>query len=728
MRINNIAIKDFKGIKGVEVQQLHGLDLILGENGTGKSTRLKAIQYAMLGYVPGEGELASAIYQSSSRSNDSMSVGMEFDGFKFTRSLIKKGNAVSQKIRIQDVDVATTKAEIELNEKVGRFPVMFDIGQFTGLSDDKKKAFIFEIAKSESVDEDSVMDAVKFGYFNIALSKDTVNAVLEYVMDAEYDLLDHKSKAHLFSELELKLPTADDPNSPYNRMIDNLEMSTFGSLQDYLNEIVTRIKDIASLARQQKKEADSASHELLDLKQSGGTTSQSLGELQKEHDEKSEYQSKTREKIATNNERIRSGEIRTQRIKELKGMLAEELELIDIKSGEDMIEKATNQTKSHTETVKKRSDHRLEMEKEAELARIELQDATREDKVAETNFDKVKNVKKGLTCPIDFTLDCPVDWIPRVKILSRIKAEGRERLAKATSDMNKVAEKLQKAVVEQEVGIKNELENAETIRHLVMELDKKKNQVEARESKKKRFEKELAEYEKAENVDEQTVAPEMLVNELAGLDTLLDKLKEELAIANRNKTMLVTINETVERGEIADATLQVCKDMEAGVKNVRDIFLTDQLAPITERINELLKLIDPTFEFQMITDGKAFHMGWNRRKHVFNEEKGDPLNGLNDTEKEFIPFSSLSGGEGVLFQTAFIGAILALKDIPCKVLCIEASEVGPTYMPSLLTGLAKMEGIDNILVAHCYFDKGDFTPMGASEQVKDWEKWTVTQL
>ena len=181
MRINSISIENFKGVKGSKVQTLHGLDLIIGENGSGKTTLLESIVYALLGYLPGagRGEKPQSVFADSARDN-SMTVGLQFDDYEFSRSLSLINGSVSQEIRIQGQLVATNKAEAEIAEKLGQYPVMFDIGKFTSLSDDLKKAFVFEIAKSDDVDRIAILKKIEERYYEIALPDGTPSSVLEF--------------------------------------------------------------------------------------------------------------------------------------------------------------------------------------------------------------------------------------------------------------------------------------------------------------------------------------------------------------------------------------------------------------------------------------------------------------------------------------------------------------------------------------------------------------------
>ncbi|WP_289135541.1 AAA family ATPase [uncultured Brevibacillus sp.] len=82
-KIQAISMENLKGT--IDKQLLTGKDIFIGRNGSGKTTRLQALQMSMLGYVPGNGKRAVDNYKFSSDDNE-MSVGLELEDFKFSRT------------------------------------------------------------------------------------------------------------------------------------------------------------------------------------------------------------------------------------------------------------------------------------------------------------------------------------------------------------------------------------------------------------------------------------------------------------------------------------------------------------------------------------------------------------------------------------------------------------------------------------------------------------------
>ncbi len=74
-KITKLELDGFKAQQSLE--NLSGLDLFIGPNGTGKSARLEAASLAILGYVPGRGKKADDTMALAA--GDQISVGLELD-------------------------------------------------------------------------------------------------------------------------------------------------------------------------------------------------------------------------------------------------------------------------------------------------------------------------------------------------------------------------------------------------------------------------------------------------------------------------------------------------------------------------------------------------------------------------------------------------------------------------------------------------------------------------
>jgi hypothetical protein len=105
--IKSIVMRDIKGAN--TEQELTGRDIIIGNNGSGKTTRAQAIGAALMGYVPGGGKLPSETIKLASGS--AMTVGLKTDGFEFSRTFARKGAKIEQSISLMPPHDENTAAE-----------------------------------------------------------------------------------------------------------------------------------------------------------------------------------------------------------------------------------------------------------------------------------------------------------------------------------------------------------------------------------------------------------------------------------------------------------------------------------------------------------------------------------------------------------------------------------------------------------------------------------------
>ena len=100
MKIKLIRFKNFKGSTGS--QELTGVDLFVGRNGAGKTTRLQAVALSMVGYIPGKGKKAESVFRFAT--GDSMSAGLTMEnGFSFDRTFEKSTKVIRNRVHPQQV-------------------------------------------------------------------------------------------------------------------------------------------------------------------------------------------------------------------------------------------------------------------------------------------------------------------------------------------------------------------------------------------------------------------------------------------------------------------------------------------------------------------------------------------------------------------------------------------------------------------------------------------------
>lgn len=153
MKIKSITIEGMNNIQK-RTFEFSDKNYLTGPNGAGKSTVLKAIQLALLGYIPDCGKSNPAIFQHSNNSiGMSVKVVLDDGGTNIVvkRSFMKVKNAVTSEVVTdpEDFDIRTVLRDIEL-------PV-FNFSEFLGMSANAQKnwflQFLPESSKSFSIYE-----------------------------------------------------------------------------------------------------------------------------------------------------------------------------------------------------------------------------------------------------------------------------------------------------------------------------------------------------------------------------------------------------------------------------------------------------------------------------------------------------------------------------------------------------------------------------------------------
>ena len=133
-------------IKSVYVDGLHtvhdktytfeDITYLHGRNGAGKSTILNAIQFALLGYIPGTSKTKAAILRHSKNDSIVVKLVLDDDGkeIKLTRILSDNLNTVN--IEPEGYDIASVTADLEL-------PI-FNFNEFVGQTANKLKDYFIQ--------------------------------------------------------------------------------------------------------------------------------------------------------------------------------------------------------------------------------------------------------------------------------------------------------------------------------------------------------------------------------------------------------------------------------------------------------------------------------------------------------------------------------------------------------------------------------------------------------
>lgn len=152
MYIIGVSISGFHKIEDRRkyLFNFEGFNYLYGENGSGKSTILQAIQWALFGYIPGTNKLNTAIYEHASKPEMKVEVRLcggdndELDEYIVIRSLkLENGKLVES--------LTTYPESIPLDQIVGdiNLPIL-NWSEFNSLSSNKKKDLLISILPSST--------------------------------------------------------------------------------------------------------------------------------------------------------------------------------------------------------------------------------------------------------------------------------------------------------------------------------------------------------------------------------------------------------------------------------------------------------------------------------------------------------------------------------------------------------------------------------------------------
>lgn len=167
MKIKSIAITNMHNCKYKEYD-LAAINYIMGNNGSGKSTILEAIQLALLGYIPGYSKTNQGIMQHANDKMMSVKLTLEdSEIITITRTWIKSGAGVSASVDINPEEflISDILHHIEL-------PV-FNFAEFMTKTANSSKDWFMKFLDSKiRVDWNDIIDKTKQQYPNCSLYSD----------------------------------------------------------------------------------------------------------------------------------------------------------------------------------------------------------------------------------------------------------------------------------------------------------------------------------------------------------------------------------------------------------------------------------------------------------------------------------------------------------------------------------------------------------------------------
>ncbi len=645
-RITQISFTDFKG--QTRVVPLTGKDIFTGPTGFGKTTVIDAAQIAIMGYHPRQDKKPMAIMKAFASGNP-MSVGIECaDGLRVTRTFTSKADKFTQ-----DIDIFPAYQERTLTEKTARvaqefgsFPVMFDINEFLGLSNDKQRDFVFKYLQ------------VIGGWDR----KEVINTLSAEMQDFPVDV-------------------ATKAFACWHSSHDT---------QTGLANVIAYIKDQVSYLDKKLKDSEAASREITKIKNSEVAMSLSLIEKLKADIETHREELSAAEKaLATIQERNRAITAKADAQRKKTARLAELDSIIAAQaiSKEPVVEAISEAKSVYAEAVAGSNegiakDLRDRISKLQTLkASLESEQKSLRREISGTE-EMIKAIGKALcplikdSCDRDFTAfrDKKQGEIDTAKQAITKKDEELKEIAVTMGSFQAQlgeAEETQKAITDQAVWITTletalrTLDEAETLRSDISEI----GQV------------------------EDTAAAEQAVTTIKA--AIKDK-EERAKAAEKQKNTLANLEITLSARQATADELKQYKALQTalGPKGIQGRIVKESLTPFLDDINALMAQIDPAKQFFVeLTDEKE--------NEVFNlmcMKNGQP-----------VPVTSLSAGESVIGYTSLIASFIKLGTPAGRYLFIDNIEhisngdpisgEGERYRDHFIAGIGRIaEGFDNIII------------------------------
>lgn len=192
MYISSVTIKGMHNAKNVKVNLKPGLTYINGPNGVGKSTILQAIQWALVGFIPGTDKKSSAIFSHANSSV--MSVKATIDGgtepIEITRTLgIGNNGKLSSEVIVSPEHLSADSVVAMFGEL--KLPI-FDFQEFINMSSNKlKEWFLKFLPKSETeLDWNQLMCTAVEDLLAIPEYESFLTDEIQHAVESEYDGVD----------------------------------------------------------------------------------------------------------------------------------------------------------------------------------------------------------------------------------------------------------------------------------------------------------------------------------------------------------------------------------------------------------------------------------------------------------------------------------------------------------------------------------------------------------
>lgn len=699
--IKRIEMRNIKG--QTATQELTGKDIIVGRNGSGKTTRMQTIGLAMLGYVPGKGKTTADTFKLAS--DDEMAVAMETDSFFFerqykkTKKLQKDGTMkaeISQTLTVSPSmgETTNTQKEQRIRQELGDFPVMLDFGAFIGMTDNQQRDFMYNLSGSTSEwNRDRVEEELK-----------------KALLDPEIE----ENNPELY---ECMKTCIEDTMKQYREGID---------VNAGILAMSEHAKDQLKYWKKEKANADGAAKKLTELKNRGQETDrdlamneQKLKDLQEKRDQiiKEEAELAAKNKVLTDKEaelaKLREEIAKLEEAPDSTRMATLEEEIgklgVELADSEPMLQqyeekerRLQNELASLQEAERLDKDQLLALKTELATINAEIK----------ANSDILQRISDSHgCCAFSPNIKCGQDFsefITQTQDTMDDAYEKKDDIEHKIADGEKYIAELQEKIRGTQAE-QRELDNDRRTYRATM--DNKKKQLEQKKTElleiqgrepvlasKKQQEAEIAAYLE-ENPKIDLTAIEDNKSLVSGqIESLGRTIDEQKKVRNDLKNIKANIIDS-QTADFNKLSWERINDA-IGQKGIKGLITKETLGPLMEDVNTKLHGIGIQSDFFFTTNSdtgkEIFEFGWGDR-----------------------PFEALSTGEQLLLMTALMTTIIEKANPPIKILTIDnVNDLDRQNLSLVMKGLNTIgENMDNIILA------GVVEP--TEEDSAGWKVWRL---
>jgi len=721
-------------------------NILIGPNGVGKTRRVEGVQFAVTGVALGA-KKPDSIMALTNDSGTSLAVSLVLDdGFAFTRTLRKDANTKTVKSGLDIVGqegLGVTASEPIVRQRCGDFAPMFDLGEFLGLSADKRRDFVLDLcskASGDKVDADDVGLRVLVEVLKGQVGEATVDVYCQTTLSLAGCKSDTLSKAERYELVMTQNPVSDQLPAAFAEKLGTamaqIQAEIKGDLTTAIAAALDKARSLANQAKGDRDRAHQAVRKLSEQLDKITVVAATVGQLQEQLTERRTDKEGIVAQLANQAGRASAKSTLETAVSEAETALDTAKDELDAlpKPPEHLevggwtsealnfnspieTEPGMAPTEEHAKGVMAAlaaSQRALETRRrEHQAAKFDLDQLTKElQSLAASPWRKVLALANAVYAaahsePATKVLTYTDEWGALLEFI--IQQSEPERLKAAEDDCSAGHNAEYQASIEYNkadecyAAARKTLEEAE--RELAA-LQYKRASIRYRNAQRNELTKQR------ELNDLQSAGGHVPTDQLEQHQTSLEGSIEQLEAQIQAKQGVDQLNAQLLHCK-ADAESEavqheVCKAIADAIRVIREGIMADLVKPLLVHMSKFL-------------DGAA--PGRRAYCDLIND-RGRPIFQLGWIEDDCrkVPLEALGGGSTCIFYAGLAYALVMLADPPLKLLLLEVAELDVERMAKLLDGLdAVADDLSNIIVATCH--EPDEMPAA------DWGRcWKVVHL